>query len=257
MLGRIFTLAILAALGLTAQASQIFSNHGTLAGWDAINAEHSGTVQEVTNVVYEPSTALKMTQVYDPSYTGRYHSEVVKSNVYRRGQMGFYGFAFRLQQDWQTSPAQSYNLAQFIADFSDVNGGQCDDYMPSSMVWIVGNQLYSRVKTGTVCNQHITTFSNLATIQPGSWYKVEIQASWKTDGTGYYKMWLNGVSILAQYNIDTTVEDDRAFEFRVGLYANGWHDDPEGMKGTQGTRQVWYDEIAAGTTFADADPGQW
>jgi hypothetical protein len=29
------------------------------------------------------------------------------------------------------------------------------------------------------------------------------------------------------------------------------------MLGTQGTRSVWYDEIAAGTTFADADPDKW
>ena len=257
MLSPIFALAISTAFGLTAQASPIFQNHGTYSGWDGYNHEHSGTVQEVSNVVYEASSALKMTQVYDPSYDGRYHSEVIKNNVYQRGQTGFYGFAFRLQQDWQTSPAQSYNLAQFIADFSDVNGGKCDGYMPSSMVWIVGNQLYSRVKTGTVCDQHTTNFGPLATIQPGVWNKIEIQASWKTDGTGYYKMWLNGGSVLAQYNIDTTVEDDRPFQFRVGLYANGWHDDAGGMKGTQGTRQVWFDEIAAGTTFADADPDQW
>lgn len=253
MFGSKIIFAIPLALGLTVQATQLFSNRGTLSGWDSINQEHQGTVQQVTNVYYEPSTALKMTQIYDSSYSGRYHSEVVKNNVYKRGDSGFYGFSFRLQQDWQTSPAQSYNLAQFIADFSDTG---CDDFMPSSMVWIVGDQLYSRVKTGTICNQHTTTFSNLATISPGVWYRLEIQASWKTDGTGYYKIWLNGTSVLAKYNIDTTVQDDREFQFRVGLYANGWHDD-NGMKGSQGTRQVWYDEIAAGSTFADADPDQW
>lgn len=253
MFGSKICLAIPLVFGLTAQATQLFSNRGTRSGWDSINEEHQGTVQQVTNVFYEPSTALKMTQIYDSSYSGRYHSEVVKNNVYKRGDTGFYGFAFRLQQDWQTSPAQSYNLAQFIADFSDTG---CDDYMPSSMIWIVGNQLYSRVKTGTICDQHTNTFPPLATITPGTWYKVEIQASWKTDGTGYYKIWLNGNSVLAQYNIDTTVKDDREFQFRVGLYANGWHDD-NGMKGSQGTRQVWFDEIAAGSTFADADPDQW
>lgn len=255
MFGPKIVFALPLALGLTVQATQLFGNHGTLSGWDSINQEHQGTVQQVTNVYYEPSTALKMTQIYDSSYSGRYHSEVVKNNVYKRGDTGFYGFAFRLQQDWQTSPAQSYNLAQFIADFSNTG---CDDYAPTSMVWIVGDQLYSRVKFGKICD-HVppTTFKNLATITPGVWYKVEIQASWKTDGTGYYKIWLNGSSVLAQYNIDTTLEDDREFQFRVGLYANGWHDDQGGMKGSQGTRQVWYDEIAAGSTFADADPDQW
>lgn len=54
----------------------------------------------------------------------------------------------------------------------------------------------------------------------------------------------------------TTISDGRAFDFKVGIYANGWHDDG-GMKGTQGTRQIWYDQISVGTTFADADPASW
>ncbi|KAJ6110167.1 hypothetical protein N7486_002402 [Penicillium sp. IBT 16267x] len=248
----IYAISLL-ALSLCGQATQTFSNTGTTSGWDSTNAEHDGTVQQVTNVVYKGSTALKMTQIYDSSYSGRYHSEVVKNNVYKRGDTGFYGFAFRLQDNWQFSPAQSYNIAQFIADFSDTG---CDDYMPSSMVWLVGNQLYSRVKQGTICAQKIQTFPNLATVSAGVWHRVEIQASWKTDGTGFYKVWFDGTKVLENYNIDTTIEDDREFQFRVGLYANGWHDDGA-MKGTQGTRQVWYDEIATGTTFADADPSQW
>lgn len=253
MFGKLPSAALVLALSLTTQASQIFSNTGTTSGWDATNQEHSGTVQQVSNVVYQGPTALKMTQVYDSSYSGRYHSEVVKNNVYKRGDSGFYGFAFRLQDNWQFSPAQSYNIAQFIADFTDTG---CDDWMPSSMVWLVGNQLYTRVKQGTICAQKIQTFSNLATVTAGAWHKIIIQSSWKSDGTGSYKMWFDGVKVLEKLNIATTIADDRAFQFRVGLYANGWHDD-KGMKGTQGTRQVWYDEIAAGTTFADADPDQW
>lgn len=69
-------------------------------------------------------------------------------------------------------------------------------------------------------------------------------------------MWLGGTKVLEKLNLVTTIGDGRAFQFRVGLYANGWYDD-KGMKGTQGTRQVWYDEIAAWATFADADPAQW
>ncbi|KAL3418735.1 glucuronan lyase a [Phlyctema vagabunda] len=246
-----FTAAFLLVLGV--QATEIFSNTGTRSGWSSINEEHSGSVQEVTNVVYGTSgTALKMTQIYDSSYSGRYHSEVVRNNVYKRGDIGFYGFAFRLQDAWQFSPAQSYNIAQFIADFSDTG---CDDYMPSSMVWLVGNQLYSRVKQGSICAQRTVTFPNLATVTAGVWHKIVIQSDWQSDGTGYYKLWFDGAKVLEEYNLATTIDDSRYFQFRVGLYANGWHDDG-GMKGTQGTRQVWYDEIAAGTTFADADPGQ-
>ncbi|KAF2836650.1 polysaccharide lyase family 20 protein [Patellaria atrata CBS 101060] len=241
---------------LSAYATQIFSNSGTLSGWAYVHEEHSGSVQEVTNINYQGPTALKMTQIYDANYGGRYHSEVRMTNVYRRGDVGFYGFMFRLQESWQFSPAQSYNLAQFIADFS----GECEeDWMPSSMIWLVGDKLYSRVKTGNVCPksaQITNTFANLATVTPGVWHKIVIQSSWKSDNTGYYKLWFDGQKVLERFNIPTTVAKDNAFEFRVGLYANGWYDDGE-MKGTQGTRQVWYDEIAAGATFADADPDQW
>lgn len=253
MLFKSIIASALFALSLPVHGSQTFSNTGTLSGWDSKNEEHKGTMQQVTNVVYNGSTALKATQVYDSSYTGRYHSEVVRNNVYKRGDTGFYGFAFRLQDDWQFSPAQSYNLAQFIADFSDTG---CDDYMPASMVWLVGDKLHTRVKQGTICQQKTTEFTETATVSAGVWHRVEIQASWKTDGTGFYKLWFDGNNILEHDNIDTTIEDDRAFQFRVGLYANGWHDD-NGMKGSQGTRQVWYDQIATGTEFADADPAAW
>ncbi|CAG8928864.1 unnamed protein product [Penicillium salamii] len=252
MFGNLSTAALL-ALSLTASATQIFSNTGTTSGWDSTNKEHSGTVQQVSNVVYKGSTALKMTQVYDSSYSGRYHSEVVKNNVYKRGDTGYYGFTFRLQDNWQFAPAQSYNIAQFIADFGDTG---CDDYMPSSMVWILGDQLYTRVKQGSICSQKTVTFPKLATISAGKWHKIEIQATWKSDGTGVYKLWLDGKNVLDKSGLATTIDDNRAFQFRVGLYANGWHDD-KGMKGSQGTRQIWYDQIAAGSSFADADADQW
>ncbi|EAW12958.1 polysaccharide lyase family 20 protein [Aspergillus clavatus NRRL 1] len=242
----------LLACGLT-DATQIFSNPGTLTGWDQINHEHSGTVKQVTDVVYKGPSALKMTQIYDSSYRGRYHSEVVKKNVYKRGDTGFYGFAFRLPEDWQFSPAQSYNIAQFIADFSDTG---CDDFMPSTMVWLVGTQLHSRVKQGTICAQKTKDFPNLATVTAGDWHRIVIQSKWESDGTGFFKLWFDGAKVLDQRNLATTIDDSRAFQFRAGLYANGWHDD-KGMKGSQGTRQVWYDQIAAGSTFADADPAQW
>lgn len=242
----------LLAVSLTAQAADALKNTGTLAGWNHIQKENKGSVSEVTNVTYEGGTALKMTQTYDASYTGRYHAEVHKYDVYRRGDTGFYGFAFRLQADWQTQP-QSYNIAQFIADFSDK---KCDGYMPTTMVWISGNQLFARVKHGPVCSPTTVVFGNLATVVPGQWHKVILQAKWASDDSGFFKLWFDGKKVLEKYNQKTTVEDDRFLQFRVGLYANGWHDSGS-MQGSQATRSIWFDEIGTGTTFADADPAQW
>lgn len=247
-------LVLAMAAGL--EATVLFHNTGTTAGWDHINQEHNGKVLEVTSITYNGSaTAIKVTQTFDPSYTGRYHSEVSKSNVYRRGDTGFYGFAFRLAQDWEFDD-QSYNIAQFIADFSDKG---CDDYIPTSMVWIKGNQLYTRVKYGPVCPypQATLMFNRVASVSAGEWHKVVVQASWQSDTTGFYKLWLDGRKVVEKHNIATTLDDGRAFQFRVGLYANGWHDDNHSMVGSQRFRQVWFDQIGAGSAFADADPGQW
>ncbi|KAI1393327.1 polysaccharide lyase family 20 protein [Hypoxylon trugodes] len=247
----------LLALGLTAvEATQFWHNTGTKSGWDAYTHEHKGTVDEVTDQVYKGSTALRMTQIHDSSYSGRYHSEAVKFNAYKKGDTGFYGFAFRLQDNWQFSPAQGYNLAQFITDFSDLNCGE--DYMPSTMVWIDGDQLATRVKYGEVCptdQQKIKSFDGLKKVTAGVWHRVEIQASWKSDNTGFFKLWYDGEKVVEAYNLPTNVGDGRPFQFRVGLYANAWHD--HGYEGTQGTRQVWYDQIAAGDAFADAAPDKW
>ncbi|KAI9051621.1 hypothetical protein LZ554_004664 [Drepanopeziza brunnea f. sp. 'monogermtubi'] len=241
--------------------TQLFANKGTINDdWDAIfiDSGSQGTVSQVDNVFYESPTALKMTQTYT-GYGGRYHSEVHRYNAYRKGDTGFYGFAFRLSSEWQFAPAQSYNLAQFIADFSDLPAC-AETYMPSSMLWLVGDRLQSRVKTGAVCpvsQQRVVPFADLATVTRGAWHTVVIQARWRDDAAGFYKIWFDGQSVLNRTGIETTVSDPRYFQFRVGLYANGWFDDDGGMKGTQPFRQVWFDEIAAGTKFADADPGQW
>lgn len=132
----------------------------------------------------------------------------------------------------------------------------CDDYIPSSMIWLQGNQLYSRVKVGPVCSAVTTTFPSLATVSAGVWHRVVIQANWQSDTSGYYKLWLDGVKILEEFGILTTMADSREFSFRVGLYANAWHDQNT-ITGSQTFRQVWVDEIGIGSTFADADPAQW
>lgn len=249
MFGKLPSVAALLALSLTAQASIIFKNSGTTSGWNKINQEHKGTVKQVTDEVYEGKTALKMTQIYDESYSGRYHSEVVKNDIYKRGDTGAYGFSFRLQDDWQFSPVQSYGIAQFIGDFTDSG---CDDWMPTTMVALKGNKLYTRVKQGSVCKQNVKGFNNLATVTAGEWHRVGIEAKWESDETGYFRVWYDGEKVLDEKDLITTIDGDAAFQFRAGLYANGWHDD-KGMKGSQGTRSVWYDEIAAGTKLADIE----
>ncbi|KAK4244299.1 polysaccharide lyase [Corynascus novoguineensis] len=234
-----------------AQAKQIFSNQGTLKGWGGTQTEHKGEIKEVSDVFYDKAPALVMTQTYDASYTGRYHSEVRVLNAYKHGDTRFYGFAFRLPPDWQFDPAQSYDLAQFIAPFD-----KCDSYMPSTMFWSEGSKLFTRLKSGSVCDQKTKELPLDVTLTAGKWHKVVIQARWASNSTGYIRLWFDGKQVLNVQDVATTVSEDVPFQFRVGLYANGWHDD-KGMKGTQGFRQVFYDKIAIATTMDEADPDRW
>ncbi|KAL6828839.1 polysaccharide lyase [Trichoderma sp. SZMC 28015] len=238
----------LAALPLSF-ATQTFQNSGTKAGFDYVLTENKGQVLEVSDITYKGSSALLMQQTFTPGYTGRYHSEVYHNQGYKRGDELF-----------TASCSQSYNIAQFIADRPGA-GCDDDDWMPSSLIWIEGNQLNSRIVSGNYkkpdCSRSFTGTGNIATVSAGVWHKVIIQAKWASDSSGYYKMWFDGNKVYEHYNIATTTNDDYEFAFRVGLYANGWHDDNHQMVGNQGFRQIWYDEVAVGTTFKDVDPDQY
>lgn len=143
---------LLALLGSSAPAlvpaARIWSSDGSRASWDDsyIDAGTAGKVTEVDNVYYGTAPALKMEQRYQASYGGLYHAEVHHYEGYKRGDKLSYGFEFRLQSDWDFTPGVSFNLAQFIADFTDLG---CEEtWMPSTMVYLYGNQLTTRVKYG-------------------------------------------------------------------------------------------------------------
>ena len=233
------------------QAGVAFKNLGTDKGWDGENKENKGSVEVDTEIFYSRPSSLKMTQVFDPDYDGRYHSEVYKEDVYKLGDSGAYGFRFRLDESWEFADEQSYNLAQFIADFSSSG---CDDFMPTTMVGLKGSKLYTRLKAGSACDQDLQSFDDLPEVTAGEWHQVILQADWRSDDTGSYVVWYDGRKVVDARNLPTTVDEEEAFQFRVGLYASGWHDDKE-MKGSQGTRTVWFDDIAVGSAPQDVTSG--
>jgi hypothetical protein len=203
-----------------------FANHGTLSGWPSGQAapEAQGIRQQVNNVVYRGDSALKYGQTYQgTSYTGRYHSESRYDNGYHLGDTKFYGFAFRLSQDWQFDPAQTYNIAQWGSWFSGICG---EDYMPSSMVYLHGTTLSSRIKTGQMLSgkacasplqtgncggsnagkncQSTRSFTLSNNIEAGVWYRMTFQITWKADATGQFKVWLNGTKVFISQSVFCT-----------------------------------------------------
>ncbi|CAF3540793.1 unnamed protein product [Fusarium graminearum] len=248
----VFVLATI-ALSPPSTAKRVFYNEGNLEGWDYILKENEGTVHVDQDIVNNGNTSIKMTQTYTPGYQGRYHSEVHHNDRgYKRNDEFFYGFSFRLMEDWDFQN-QSYNLAQFIANREGAGCGN-DDWKPSSLFWLEEDQLASRLVSGPFwqpnCTRQIDEFRGLAKITAGEWHRVAIHASWRNDTSGFYRMWVDGTQVLHQQNRKTTLDDDSTYQLHVGLYANGWHDDG-GILGNQAYREVWYDAIVIGTEFRD------
>ncbi|KAL1838129.1 hypothetical protein VTJ49DRAFT_3008 [Mycothermus thermophilus] len=242
-------LVTLAALAFT-NAGVIFQNEGTIEGWSATQVEHKGYLRQVDNVYFDKPPALAMGQVFDPNYPGRYHSELRYNAGYGLGDTRYYGFAFQLHPEWNFSPPISYNLAQFISPFP-----KCDSYMPTTMVWLRGSKLFTRTKFGSVCDQKLDTFSLDVEVTAGEWHTIIIGASWQANTTGFLQLWFDGKPVLDKQDIPTTVAETEQFQFRVGLYANGWYDD-KSQRPLDGTYEVFYDKIAIATTKDEADPGK-
>jgi hypothetical protein len=280
-----FSYAITLALALLpfSLATREFVNHGTTTGWDNqyIDKDTKGYIVDSTSASYGGGQALKFGQEYlGDSYNGRYHAEKHYAHGYKRDEEKYYGFAFRLHSEWEFDP-QSYNIAQFGADFDDINNGACDDFSPTTMIWINGTKLFARTKNGQMlqgqkcppkdrkwdCSlgpncQKTESFqlksasNNVGDIQAGIWYRLTFRVKWKSDATGEFQAWLNGIEVAKKKGLKTTLLDDhRNYQFRVGLYANSWYDE-HNMIGNQKQRQLWIDEIGVGSTFADADPDE-
>jgi hypothetical protein len=257
---RLAAIAVFLAGATLSHATAYFHNTGTtsdgggFSNWDGSNLDSNCSITQSTSVVYKGSTAIKSQTNYNSGYSGRYHAMKSKNNVYHLGDTGFYGFAFYLQSAWDFSGSQQYQLFQFIANY---NGSSCgEDWQPSTMVWIQGNQLCTRRNYGSsACNRSVQSYTNLASVSAGTWHRIVIQAHWTDDTTGYLKLWFDGSKVLEKYSLPTTINDSRGYRMDVGIYANSWHD--QGYCTGSTTRMAWFDQIGTGSTFADADPAQW
>ena len=251
--------ALLAPLLLAAsvEATVLFHNPGArLPEWREF-VQHNGTVKYVTAPSYSGNTAIEFTQINDPTYTERYHSEVVYANAQKLGDEGYYGFAFFLPPDWNFVD-QTFNIGQFMASFPNDKG--CEGPTPSTMIWVSGDKLYTRLGFGTICGRGTLRYDAIATVRTGVWHTVVIHAKWTNDNTGFFQFFFDGAKVVDQQRHPTTYASASAtqpgFGLRLGQYANGWHDDPP-MKGSQPIRKIYLDQIGAGTTYADADPNAW
>jgi hypothetical protein len=241
----------LAAAPAVSHATVYFSNTGNLSGWSKIYVEHNGSTTQVSSPVYKGSTAVRCRQVYDSSYTGRYHCELRADGLTNQGNDRYYSFTFYLPSNWQFVD-QNFNIEQFIGTPAECSSGQ-----PWTMVWIRNNALSTRTTSGPDgCTRTSTDYLVTSSVQTGTWHRVVMRGRWRSDTTGLFQFWYDGSKVIDKQNIATCPDTDTAMEYAVGNYANGWHDSGT-MLGTQSTRDVFVDHVRVATTYAEADPAQW
>ena len=248
--------ALGAATAPSAYGTVLFENTGTLSGWsNTPSGEHNGSVTQVSSPVFKGTTALRSRQIFDPNYDGRYHAEAVVTGIGQQGQDRYYASTFYLPANWQFVN-QNFNFTQFGATFSNTScGGTINK--PTTMNWLFGTTLRTRVKYNTVCAPLVTEFVVTTNLTAGVWHRYVQRIRYASTNTGNFQTWLDGTLVVDRAGIATTVAENPSFRWSVGLYANGWHDDGGVMVGTQGTRDVFHDHYRIASSFAEANPDAW
>ena len=259
MVRRMFGLLTLAATGLApavGHATVYFENTGNTSGWSTIYQEHNGSVTQVSSPVYKGSTALRCRQIYDSSYTGRYHSEVRKSGMAQNGmEQRYYGYTFYLPSNWQFVN-QNFAIGQYITNYYDSDGGCRTAGVPITMHHLFGTTLRTRLKSGDTCNEKVTSYDVTTSVSAGVWHRLLVRALWRSGTTGTYKVWYDGAVKIDLANVATILNDTKQYTWVMGNYANGWRDDGR-MVGTQSTRDIYIDHIRAASVYQEANPSDW
>lgn len=272
--------SILVVLIALCDAKRTFFNEGTVKGWDRLQRDANGTIDEVTNeAAFNGTTCLKFSQTYNRQYHGRYTNMVHVLDAARLGRTGYYGFAFKLDKNWQFDP-NWVTLMKFMADFGDVDcGHHRRGWNPTTMVWVRNDNLYTRYRFGHPCNnmhqkvEHVTTKEfKLGKVIPGVWHTIVLGIHWHRDKKGWFRVWYdeNGPPNTFQLVVDDIdvhtlpeLNDDRPFDFRLGIdpfwydvhtkmiHENGFIPD-----GGQTEKIVYFDKIGMGPEFENGDPNQ-
>ncbi|KAL2265083.1 hypothetical protein VTJ83DRAFT_7593 [Remersonia thermophila] len=240
-----------AALALT-DAKVFFQNAGKIDGWNG-KSHTKGTIQETNTIFFSNRPSLNFTQIYDPGYDSLYHAQLRVDHGYALNEERYYGFAFRLDKNWNFEPPVDYVLARFMGTFPS-----CDTTMPSTVLWLRGSKLWTQVVGGTSCDKEVVLYDlNQCAITKEKWHRVIIGASWKADKTGFLKIWFDGQEVLTKTNIKTTVSDQgsRKFEFTLGANMWGWYWQRDQYNPPRGaTYTVYFDTITIADKKDEADP---
>ena len=108
----ICVMGLMAAAG-SSHATVIFQNEGTTSGWGHILRDSGCSMAVVSSPTFKGSQAIRHKATYTGSGDRSIHCEVARDPAFSVGQDRYYGWTFRLANDWPSNVTQSSALAQF------------------------------------------------------------------------------------------------------------------------------------------------
>jgi len=247
---RVLAVLPLVALPASSFATVVFQNTGTRTGWDYVTEQNKGTVTQVSSPVYKGSTALRARQVYVANSSERFHSEVGKRGVGKKGEDRYYGWALMLPSNWQFT-SQWYIVSQLGVSYS---GRSCGGE-PVSKSYFSGSTLKIEVTTGTACSSHGTSYTVASGVTAGVWHRLVYRYRLGSDSAGQLQYWVDGTKKFERLNTANIPNMSDPVRWSLGLYAAQWFQ--RALEGTQSTRDVFVDQARVTSSYTEANPSGW
>jgi hypothetical protein len=247
--GLLAVLSILAAPAASF-ATVVFQNTGTTSGWDYLSTQNKGTLSAVSSPVYKGSTAVRARQIYVAGAGERFHSELGKRNVGKRGDDRYYGWAVRVPDNWQFT-SQWYILSQLGISYSGLScGGE-----PLSKSYLSGTTLKLEITTGAPCSSKSSSVTVATGFTAGVWHRLVYRYRFASDSAGQLQYWVDGSKKLERLNAANITSASNPLRWSIGLYCAQWFG--RALEGSQGTRDVFVDQARVASSYNEADPSQW
>jgi len=233
---RFLILLLLLAVCPAGRATIYFQNDGNKEGWPNYpqKPEAIGTIDDITNPVFQGTTAIKFTQTWLTNYTGRYHSEVDFQNTQAVGDDRYYRTTVYFPTNW-------------IYTNSNVSIQQWAGGGPWLIMEIRNNNL--------VMLPHITGIQTLQNAPLGQWLRIVTHLN-TSSVNGKFEVWVNGIQRLSLTgNFSPTNAGSTEVRWSAGAYVTGWY----GVltPPTPSYIELYEDNYRITSTFAEADAPYW
>jgi hypothetical protein len=219
---------------VTAQASVLFQNTGTLTGWDRLFTQHAGTNTVVASPTFRGATAVENKQVYQGSGSGNYHSEIETYRIEKTDEDLYYGQAIYLPAEW-VFHTQNVTFQQWAPD--DNSGPWILMFVEDDKI-LVGIHGIGRFEVAPI------------TALRGTWIRVVVRI--KLAAQGVFEAWINGAKMYSRPGSYTV--SGGSIRWSAGIYCTRWDTDrPAGLT----TQSIFHDHYRVATSYEEAEPESW